>query len=124
MLIAAAKVMNASDVLGHLELLQLWDGDLERREDQAQSRLLALLGSRGDLLQEIPSERVVFLSNRTLGLTDELRDDVQITDTAQEVRDLSELPVHVHLLKKGLAQTGRIFLIGFVWTVQPDLVSL
>jgi hypothetical protein len=114
MLIAAAKVMNASDVLGHLELLQLWDGDLERREDQAQSRLLALLGSRGDLLQEIPSERVVFLSNRTLGLT----------DTAQEVRDLSELPVHVHLLKKGLAQTGRIFLIGFVWTVQPDLVSL
>lgn len=69
--------------------------------ESAQARLLRALRCPRDLLQEVASVRIVRPADVPVGVTDQLRDDVEIPDPVEEVDDLAKLAIRVDLLKVG-----------------------
>ncbi|MEW6754599.1 MAG: hypothetical protein AB1505_26990 [Candidatus Latescibacterota bacterium] len=87
------------------------------RRRRRQDAFLVLLHA-GELLQEVAAERVPVLAHGTVGLTDELGHDVEVTDLRQELGEAAELPVGVHLFKVGLGQPAGIGLVVGIRSAQ------
>jgi hypothetical protein len=79
--------------------------------------LLSLLHP-GELLEEVPSKRVAFPTNGTVGFTDQLGDDMKITHLREELRDLAKRLVRVHLLEVSLGQPTFVRQVALIGPIQ------
>ena len=100
MFVPALQVIYASHILVQRKRLKLWNGDLQRVNDLAQTCDTSPLRRFGDLLDEIASVRIVRPADRPVRLAHELRDDVRITHGAQKIGHEPKLTICVDLLEK------------------------
>src|ERR1043165_5960243 len=99
------------------KLLQLRNRDLQCFFDDAQPCLLTLLAGLGNSLEKRLSERVIRddASLNLIGMTQELRNEVQIRDCLKEPGNIPKFGICADLLQVGLRKLLRI---GFVTGVR------
>ena len=78
----------------------------------------------GNLLQEVTAEGVIRPAGRPVGLTDKLRDEVQVPDRLEEHGEIPELLVDVDLLQVGLRQTRGIRVVIPIRPANQHIVVL
>jgi len=124
MLIPADEVRGATRVPLELKLLQLRNRNLQGLLYARQPSIAGSLRYACQLFKEVSTKRIVSMANRTVGFTDELRNDMQVGDRSQEFRQRSILSVDVDLFEIGLRQPLRVSLVLVIRSLEqkPSLL--
>jgi len=122
--ILAAKVISTSNVLVKVKCLELRHSDLQRFDNPPKASVACTLWRSRNLLDEVAAVWIVGLTDRAVRFAHQLWDYVQVAHAAQEFPDYSELPVYIHLLKKGLTQSRGVTLIVRIGTSQSRFTLL
>jgi hypothetical protein len=75
------------------------------------------------LLQEIRSKGITASPDVAIRVTNELRNQMKISDTTEKVRQLAKIAVHVDLLEIGLVQSCRVFRVLVIGSTQDGLAG-
>src|SRR5262249_55733313 len=101
----------AAIVTDEFNLSQLGNGYFERVADSPQSRKARAFLRVGDLLQKIAAERIICLAYGAVRLTNELGDNVQVSDRLGKRRPFSKRPIHIDLFEVRLRQTVWVLIV-------------
>src|SRR3712207_6734826 len=112
------------DVGEELKFLQLRNCQLKRVRYAPKARFSRTFVGPSNLLEKVPAEWVIHAPRRAIGLPHQLRDDMHVANRREEIRDVSERPINVHLLKVSLTKTFCIQLIILIRTFQQHVTAM
>lgn len=120
MLIEALEVRYTPNVPIEYQFPELRNSDAKGFPDAAESRLSGIPWRPGQLLEEVSPIRVAYTTDGSIGLADELGNEMEVADLREELTNLTKASVRVNLLQVGLREAAGVVPIVVIGPLDDD----